>query len=161
MRKTIFIIVSVLLCLTSCVNKQKKFDELTSSIYTNSAATFGITFILCKDYVSATDYEMEQLGNAYIEEGIVDRAVKILSKNDSLYNEAAKLDIDMSKLNDLKNFSDRNKNIWLGFKDKTLNSNTLLDFINYTQNDMQKLETEFKHPNEDEMTKIAKYIYGK
>jgi hypothetical protein len=88
-------------------------------------------------------------------------AVKILSKNDSLYNEAAKLDIDMSKLNDLKNFSDRNKNIWLGFKDKTLNSNTLLDFINYTQNDMQKLETEFKHPNEDEMTKIAKYIYGK
>ncbi len=161
MRKTILAILSVLICLTSCVDKQKNFDKITSEMYVNSTATFGLTLILCKDYVTSSDYELQQVYNTFIDEGITNRALNILSKNDSLYNEAAKLDINIAKLNDLKNFSDRSKNIWFGIRDKNLSSTTLMEYINGTQNDMQKLESEFKHPDENEMTKIARYIYGK
>ena len=70
MRKTILAILSVLICLTSCVDKQKNFDKITSEMYVNSTATFGLTLILCKDYVTSSDYELQQVYNTFIDEGI-------------------------------------------------------------------------------------------
>jgi hypothetical protein len=170
MKKVLSFVCILAICIftVSCVDKQKKFDELTSEICNNELGIYATTLYVSTEMIDSeysSSYEqckqIRDLFECFNHFGITDRVISKLNENDSLYNEASKLDIDASKLNDLKEFGDRIRNLFNGINDiencnLSYQTNNLYDMKSY----FEKIQSDFKNVSQEKMANVGKWILG-
>ena len=112
MKKTLLLVISLMLCLSSCVDKQKRFREITDEMDLNTSALLFTTMSFLSKIPTDDDYATKEMFGTLKENGVCGRVYSLIEKDEKLFDEAADLDIDIEKLNHLKGINDCCKNVW-------------------------------------------------
>jgi hypothetical protein len=161
MKKLLLSLLCIGVCLTSCVDKQKKFKEITDEMNLNTSAVYFTTVSLLSKMSPDDNSSNVKMFKTLSNNGVCERISSIIEKDNKLFESAADLNINIEQLNHLKGVNDCCKVVWGYIKsthteymdDMYSQMKSATELINKTQNEFPKIDT-------DKMMKISYGILG-
>lgn len=161
MKKSLLSLLCICICLTSCVDKQKKFKEITDEMNLNTSAVYFTTVSLLSKMSPDDNYSNGEMFKTLSNNGVCERISSIIEKDNELFEKAADLNINIEQLNHLKGVNDCCKVVWGYIKsgqteyieDISSQMQSATELINKTQNEFPKIDS-------DKMMKISFGILG-
>jgi hypothetical protein len=147
--------------MSSCVDKQKRFREITDEMNINTSAVYFTTISFLSKMSPDDEYATKDMFSTLKENGVCGRVSSLIEKDEKLFDEAADLNIDVDKLNHLKGINDCCKNVWGYIKEG--NTDYMDDISTQMTNASElsaKVQNEFPKIDSDKMMKIAYGILG-